>query len=347
MGRGRLGVGLVVAAMLIALTGTAQAKRHAKFEVQQPGASGSVSLGTRNGYQANLYVSNDRVAILSVGKIKRRGDRSSISVAGYVVHTKGSLVSGTARGRIGSLGSFSLRFRPSGPVRERGVPRGCEGPPAVTEYGRFTGHVTFHGERHYLDFSLPGGNGELDRSFRLVCEKGRAYDPAAEHLRAYVAPGSFFATPENIALLYASARSHGRYIGVTAGHREEAPPGTEVRFGMFESRGAMAIGRYALALEPAATLLTSLPGEHPANATLAPPPPFYGEAHYQEKSTHSYAWTGNLGIDLFGVRMPLTGSGFHTRLCVLNPVRAHKGCDFFKAEPEFDERPARPWWMAR
>jgi hypothetical protein len=166
-------------------------------------------------------------------------------------------------------------------------------------------------------------------------------------LRAYVVLSSFFSTEGSIALLYASARRHGRFVGVTAGHREGAPPGAELRFGSFESRGAMAIGRYALAEAPQGTLLTSLPGEHPATATLAPPAPFFGEARYREKSAHAGTWTGDLGIDLAGLRLPLTGSGFHARLCVLNPLKTRSGCDFFKAEPEYDERPARPWWMAR
>jgi hypothetical protein len=115
--------------------------------------------------------------------------------------------------------------------------------------------------------------------------------------------------------------------------------------GMFESRGKMAIGRYAFADGRPGTLLTSLPGVHPATATLAPPAPFFGEATYQEQAPR--AWTGNLGISFPGLKVPLTGPGFHARLCVLNPLKTRDGCDFFKAEPEFDERPARPAWMFR
>lgn len=349
MGRRRLGIVLAIAVVLLAATGTAQAKRRgAKFEVQPAYASGLVSLGKRDGYRGYLFMATNGLALLAVNKVERTSKEvGTLSVVRYVVHTRGSLASGKVRGRFGSLGSFSLRFRPNGQVRDEGVRSGCAGSPTVVEQGRFVGDISFHGERHYLDFSLPGGQGEISRSFELICETGKAFHLSTGHLRAYVVPGSFFPTEGNIALLYASARRHGRFTGIAAGHREGSPPGAELRFGSFESRGAMAIGRYALAETPPRTLLTSLPGEHPATATLAPPAPFYGEARYREKSAHAGTWSGNLGIDLAGLRLPLTGPGFQARLCVLNPLKTRSGCDFFKAEPEYDERPARPWRMAR
>lgn len=349
MGRWRLGIGLAVVAVLLTVTGTAQAKllRSAKVEVQAPRASATVDLGKRHGYRVLLFMTSGGVSALETFKIQRRGKGGTISFALYVVHTQGSLASGAVRGRFGSLGSFSLRFQPTGQVRERDVRRGCEGPPTLTERGKFVGRVSFHGKDHYLDLSLPGGSGSRTTSPLLVCEKGQASDPASKRLRTYVVPGSFFSTEGNIALLYASTRRHGRFIGITAGHQEGSPPGADVRFGMFESRNGMAIGRYAIGFEPAGTLLTSLPGEHPATATLAPPAPFFGKATYREKSARTSTWTGTLGVKLFGLRQPLTGPGFDSRLCVLNPLQTRKGCDLFKAPPQFDERPAHPWWMSR
>ncbi|HXQ88194.1 MAG TPA: hypothetical protein VN733_01020, partial [Solirubrobacterales bacterium] len=169
-------------------------------------------------------------------------------------------------------------------------------------------------------------------------------------LLGYVTPGSFFSAEGNIALLYASSRRHGRYVGVAAGHREEEPPGAEVRIGSFERRGKMAIGHYGIASGGRGTLLTSLPGVHPATATLDPPAPFYGQASYEEEAVDSRHWTGTLGVELPGLRLPLTGPGFQARLCVLNPLYAPRtGCDFFKAPPPpADERPAlRLGWMPR
>ena len=117
-----------------------------------------------------------------------------------------------------------------------------------------------------------------------------------------------------------------------------------------ERRRKMAIGRYGIVYGGAGTLLTSLPGVHPATATLDPPAPFSGQAVYQEKAADSRRWTGPLAVELPGLRLPLTGPGFHTRLCVLNPLYAPRtGCDFFKAPPPPPvERPAlRLGWTPR
>jgi hypothetical protein len=336
--------------MLIAVAATAEAKpgHRASFEIQPAGTSGYVDLGKSGGYRIGLFMPTDRVAILYTFRIRAKGDRGAIFSNLYAVHDRRSLAHGVIRARLGSLGAVSLRFRPSGRVEKRGLRPGCEGRPSITEYGRFVGRATFHGEGDYLHFSLSGGAGVIVRSFRLRCERDEALDLAQRRLRAYVAPGSFFATRGDIALLYATARDHGRYIGITAGHREESPPGAEVRIGIFESRREMAIGRYALVSAPPGTLLTSFPGVHPATATLSPPAPFFGEATYREKSADSRSWTGTLGVNLAGLKLPLTGPRFHTRLCVLNPLKTPRdGCDFFKAEPQFDERPARLGLMPR
>jgi hypothetical protein len=335
-------VGCAAGAVLIALMGTAQAKpdHRASSEVLAK-TSGSVDLGKRGGYRISLYMPSNRVAIFQVIRFKVKGDKGAVFANVYAVHNRRSLSRGVVRARLGSLGAFSVRFRPNGRVRKQRPRQGCEGRPSITEYGRFVGRATFHGEHGYLHFSLSGGAGDITRSFRLRCEKDKALELARKSLRGYVAPGSFFATRGDIALLYASARSNGRYIGITAGHTEESPPGADVRIGTFESRGEMAIGRYALVLGPPGTLLTSLPGVHPATATLAPPAPLFGEATYREGSARS--WTGTLGINLPGLKLPLTGSRFHVRLCVLNSLKTRDGCDFFKAEPPFEERSARPW----
>jgi len=229
-----VGIGLAVTAMLIAAPGAAQAKpRSAKFEVRAAGTSGFIYLGKRKGYQTALYMPTAHVAVFLAARIERRKDRPSISVLRYASHTQGSLADGVVRGRFGSLGSFSLRFRPNGHVREHEASGDCEGQPEITEYGRFVGRVAFHGEGDYLDLSSSGRKGELTRSPRLICRKDQRFGRPSERLRAYVVPGSFFSTSGNIALLYASKRSHGRYVGITAGHEAESPPGAQVRFGMF------------------------------------------------------------------------------------------------------------------
>jgi hypothetical protein len=96
----------------------------------------------------------------------------------------------------------------------------------------------------------------------------------------------------------------------------------------------MPIGRLVFvedAVSPALT--TSASGVHPASATLAPPPPFYGEGNFFENSSTSHSWTGTLGVSLPGLDLPLTGEEFKTSLCVVNPKRTPAGCNFIEPKP--------------
>jgi hypothetical protein len=334
--------GLVVAAVLLAAAGTGQARlrRAGGFEVQRADSAGLLRLGKERGYEIALYMPNDRVvAIYAYRRGRVKDDLYSVAYSIYASRNMGDLEHGVVRARFGSLGRVSLRFRPSGPMRKHDPRSGCEGGPATIEYGSFVGHLSFRGENNYFHVSSARGKAYLAHSPRLRCEKGRALKSQPRSLRKYVAPLPSVPDENSISLLYASTRSHGRYVGITAVHPEESPPGADVQLGIVEPRHGMAIGRGVYLNGPAGTLLTSLPGEHPATATLAPPPPFYGEASYSEESD---AWTGTLGVRLAGLRLPLTGPDFHVHLCVVNPLRDKDGCNFFKAEPPPDERPARP-----
>jgi hypothetical protein len=352
MGRGAWRVGLMVAMVLVAVPGSAEAKSRSRagHEIQPARVAGYIDLGRKDGYRIGLILPDERTAVLYVDKFKRAGDRSGFFATTYAVRTPASLARGAVRVQFGSLGRLSLRFRPNGRIERQSVQPGCVGASGFTEYGRFAGHAVFRGERGYLRLSSSGGAGAIAHSFRLRCEKGDAEELPPGSLLGYVTPRSFFSGEGNIALLYASSRRHGRYVGVLAGHREEEPPGAEVKIGSFERRRRMAIGHYGFVAGGRGTLLTSLPGVHPATATLDPPAPFSGRAGYQENASGSRRWTGNLAVEFPGLRLPLTGPGFDVRLCVLNPLYAPRaGCDFFKAPPPPpDERPAlRLGWPTR
>jgi hypothetical protein len=340
-------VGLAAATLLftVCVTGRAEAARHVGSKVVPGNVLGVVDLGRAGPYRIGLYMPSDRAAILYVSRHTPKGPGDfTIQTSAYAVRPRVSLERGWIRARFGSLGAFSLRFRPNGRVR-RGDPQpGCEGRPSVSEYGRFVGRASFHGENGFIDFTRGGGAGLIIRTSTMICKRTVAVESSRKSLRAYVAPPYFFATDGDLALLYATSHRHGRYVGVIAGHVEESPPGADLSVEVIESRPAMAIGRYASVSEVPGTLLTSLPGVHPASAVLDPPAPFYGSGSYSE-GAGAGEWSGSLGVELPGLKLSLTGPEFHTRLCVLNPLRTRHGCDFFKAEsPPPDERtaPRRP-----
>jgi hypothetical protein len=336
-----LAVGLMTAAVLLAATGAGQAERRpaGKFEVQRANTVGFLRLGKERGYRSFLYMPNRRIVLFYAVRIKRsKYDGFGLMYSIYATRNRGNLEHGVVRARFGSLGKVSLRFRPGGRVRKEDPQGACEGEAATAEYGSFAGHLSFRGEGDYFRVSSPRGKAYLARSPRLRCEKGQADEPQPRSLRKYVAQNPLFHDDDSIALLYASTRSHGRYVGITAMHPEGSPPGADVELGIVDSRRGMAIGHGAYLEGFPGTLLTSLPGVHPATAALAPSAPFYGQAAYSEETG---AWTGTLGVKLAGLRLPLTGPGYRVHLCVVNPLRDKDGCEFFKAEPPYFERPAR------
>lgn len=336
---------LVAAAVLLIATGLGQARAWGadRFEVQRADSTGALHLGKERGYEIALAMPNDRVvALYAVRSERLKKDSFSFAYSIYAVHNRGDLEHGMVRARFGSIGWVSLRFRPGGRERKRDPQSGCEGGATTTEEGRFVGQLSFRGKGFHV--SSPKGEAYLSHSPRLRCENGQASEPQPRSLRRYVAPVPLLYDEQSIALLYATARSHGRYVGITAMHPGESPPGAEVQLAIVEPRHGMAIGHGAYMNAPPGTLLTSLPGVHPATAMLAPPAPFYGEAAYSEEPG---AWTGTLGIKLAGLRLPLTGPDFHAHLCVVSPLRDRDGCDFFKAEPPYDEMLVRPGWALR
>lgn len=333
--------------LAMAVTSTAQAKpRHAgKVEVQRADTSAFIYLGTRKGYRIGLLMPSDRVAIFLVEKSDQEGDALAGASSAYAVHNRGSLAHGVIRARLGSLGRIFLRYRPEGRVEvHKHIREGCSGRPSVTEYGTFVGHVSFDGEGGYLRASFTKGGAEVSRSFRLKCKKGLAEDLAPKSLWEYLEPDFSILSLGNstISLLYAGAHADGRYIGLRAAHKEGGGPGAEVEAVVLEPMGEMAIRRRGYVEGSPGTLLTSLPGAHPATATLAPPAPFFGEANYLEKSVTSHSWIGTLGVNLPGLTLLLTGPEFSTSLCVISPLKAPGDCDLIKPNLESERRLARP-----
>jgi hypothetical protein len=341
-----IAVGLLATVVLLAAAGAGQAKsRGGKVEVQRARTEGFLWLGEQKGYELVLYMPSNRVVLVyAIRDDQVKDDLFGISYSIYAARNRGNLKDGVVRARFGSLGSVSVRFRPSGRMSRRDPGSGCEGGSRISQRGMFVGHVSFRGEGDYFHVSSSRGKGYVSRLPRLECKKGQAEPPVPRSLRAWATPVLAIDDRDSIALLSASARDHRRQVRISAKHADGTPPGAVVQVALSEPRRGMAIGHGAYLQGPRGTLLTSPPGAHPAAATLAPPAPFFGKATYAEESG---SWTGNLGVTLAGLRLPLTGPDFDVRLCVVNPLKDKDGCDFGKAEPLSVGRPARPGWALR
>lgn len=334
------GCGVLLALLVPASAPASKSFAGQGYEIQRPRTTASAYLGRSHGYEIGLSSGDPGIALLYVQKFpdteRFAVDEEGFTSTAYAVRTDARLSNGVIRARFGGLGRVSLRFKPNGHTR-LGHNRGCSGRRPITESGSFHGTVSLRGEGGYFRSSVTTARAVLERSFRLRCKRGEAANPdPATPLREYVEPGftaTFGSGGGAIALLYAVAKIEGRSIGIRASHQQGSPPGAEVQLGTLESEHGMAVGRTALVNGGPGTLLTSLPGEHPASATLAPPFPFSGEGSLYESSSRSHSWTGSLSVSLPGLEQPLTGPRFSTSLCVLSPLKSPSGCDFTKPKP--------------
>lgn len=328
---------LAAAAVLIALAAPAGAsartnahRRH--VEVHQPTVAANLLLGSHGGYQVGVVFEEPDLAMLIVS----RSDQSRLGVeeTKYGTHFHGSLPGGHVTADFGAVGSLAVRFRPAGAVRERRPLDGCEGRPSRSESGRWVGKVSLHGEGGYFAVSTGSAEGELDRTFRLRCHVKRPLPQLRpESLRERIEPHIGFSLASlllgTVSSLQAANREDGRLIEMRAAHATGRGPGAEVEAGAFEYQGRMPVGRIVQILSaPPGSLVTTLPGEHPATATLKPGAPFSGEASYLASSPTDHSWTGTLAVRFPGLVSPLAGPSFYSSLCVVSPLVKLLGCEF-------------------
>lgn len=313
--------------------GASAASRAHRRHVQVLPASNDalLYLGEREGYEIGVSFKEPDHAILFVGTLDQ--ERQIYTSTAYGAHFRGSLPFGRLRAHFGRVGSISVRFRPEGKGRSGQEGDSCAGRRPREESGSFVGHISLRGEGDYFQIASSKAEGSLNRRFRLRCfvkHHRSSYPP--ESLREAVEPSLGFGAGSNggsLAMLEVGARQGHRGIALRAAHMQGAPPGAEVHAITFEYQGKMPVGRSAEAAQaPAGTLLSTLPGERPATATLAPPAPFSGEGRYVGTSPTSHSWTGTLAVQFPGLLQPLAGPEFASTFCVVSPLVERYGCDF-------------------
>lgn len=337
--------GLLVAAaaaVLVVLAVAAGASAHRGAQprhVEFRSASNRVFiyLGERDGYEIGLVLDEPDFAVLYVEEFDP--DTQVAATTAYGTHFEGPLAAGRIRARFGAIGSFAAHFVPDGKVRTGRLGKNCEGRHPQEEGGHFVGRIDLHGEGGYFDIASRRVGAYFNRTYRLRCRvRHAAPPPAGKTLREemeYTSPSSFFGETRSSALLEAGVHEGDRRVDLIARHVEGSSPGADVMALEFESQGKMPVFRSASVPEsPAGTLLTSLPGEQPATATLTPAAPFSGEASYLARSHLVHSWTGDLAVRFPGLLQPLTGPEFVSSLCVVSTLLTRYGCDFVPANWE-------------
>lgn len=330
MRRGILVLGLVAIALAMPSNAAAGPQpRHP--EAQAPNTSGTVYLGKADGYDLTLYNPSPDVVLLYVERLEDGGGDTGQGFSGtaYAVRPQKSLASGMLRADFGPIGRVSLRFKP-GKSKTGRLDKQCHGKAPRTEDGSFRGSVALRGESDYFQLKTREAAGSRTHSFRLICAPGRAQNTARHPLYEYVKPSLGFSVSSaggSIALLQAVSTGD-RDVYLRAAHMQSTEAGAEVEVGAVERHRGMAIGHSASVQGGVGTLRSTLPGQHPASAVLAPPAPFHGEGQFVENSPTSHSWTGTLAVSFPGLDLPLTGPDFSTGLCVRSPFKSPTPCDF-------------------
>lgn len=222
---------------------------------------------------------------------------------------------------FGSLGKISARFRPSGRVTSHlpniGVARGCTPPRgALDRLGTFVGEIRFQGENGFTAVNRrqvsgrvspervvrcpageDSGNGrgeERDRPIKLSVSGGLSF------------PLTSFDAGHGVLSEIASLVRSGVSLGLSSLPNRGVPFKSEV----IEERRNFKILVIRIAVAKGAK------GSFEANgklrtATVTPPPPFAGSAHYDGCVASRFGWRGSLSVSLPGRgRMSLVAPRF-------------------------------------
>ncbi|MBS1892120.1 MAG: hypothetical protein JST59_12560 [Actinobacteria bacterium] len=326
-------VGALVAVLLFPAGASAAPKAKPRHvEIIPPSVAGSVDLGKQHGFRISVSFSEPDVAILTVSRF--RGARLSTEETKYGAHLRGSLSAGRVRADFGAVGSIDLRFHRQGPARKVELLKECDGKVPLEEMGRWVGKVSLRGEDGYFAVSSGSAPGVIDRVFRLSCpSKHPLPPPEHESLRKQVEPdigaSLISVLVGTVSSLEAVESAGGRVVALRAAHASGSGPGAEVEAGAFEYQGQMPVGRTVQILgSRPGSLVTTLPGEGPATATLKPSAPFRGEADYLATSPAVHSWTGTLAVRFPGLSVPLAGPGFSSTLCVVSTLVKPLGCEY-------------------
>jgi hypothetical protein len=316
----RLGGVAAAAAAVLLLVLPIGAAAKPGYLVKDRGLRLTLDARAANGYRLSLKTLGHRQIVLQLSD----GERLAI------YRTTGSVSRDRIEADFGALGRISVRFagkrRPFPLIPGLDIPLpglklphpDCRGKKPEREVGTFRGTIAFRGERGFTHLRTHRARGEVQRTYRRVCKRGRRRE-------ANGGPGnelSFGGARLNF--LVAIDRS-GRWplrfetIGFDFGPQLEALEallGTLAIASIYERREGLRIVRAAFVFGDEGSFLVDPPKADPVTATVALPQPIPGTAKYSKAVGSPATWVGSLKASLPGADpVPLTGPNFSTTLC--------------------------------
>jgi hypothetical protein len=251
-----------------------------------------------NGYTILGFAASERLdGRTDIGLSVSKGNSGATYVAPAVVTPTRVEVD------LGNLGRISLAVEPSGVKRT--LRSRCGGDPVTVEPDVYRGRFEFRGEEGYTEAhatTLP----EYTRFLPdLIC----------------VGPGrGGVSGPDLPGAQLTMRRGHGHRRVELKVNKNRSSARTRLEVEVHEKRGRMEIARGA-ALWTAGGAFTYDPLLR--TATLAPAPPFSGEAAFHRNAAPASRWTGDLAVDLPG-RSDVTLTGIGARATLI-PFCWHEG----------------------
>jgi hypothetical protein len=186
----------------------------------------------------------------------------------------------------------------------------------------FNGSFHFTGNGGYLSFDVAHATGETLKRTAPICAPRECLTSHPTLFEYVYEP--FTASNFNTQILTSERETKGRTSLFQATHYVRGAESTFKAETLEWLHGEVAVAR-TLEVEkaPAADFKVSSKAERPKSATLRPPAPFSGSAHYQRvgsiRAPVSGKLTGSLSVDIYGVEARLAGAGAKVSLFNFNP----------------------------
>lgn len=307
----RLGLGVLVLLLALGSSAGGAAAKPGYVRIP-PSFSMQLRLPSSHGYALGVYAGRRQVAVTAEG----HGATASYEARG-VASGDGLAVD------LGRFGRIDVRFHPTGPAK-RETAKGCRGKPAEMTAGVAVGTIRFRGRDGFVTAARRRAPARIFREFGEVCSFS---SPRSSYGRAAKrAPAPPPQEGDESGIFIASRRDHGQRVKVVAFANEVLELGflgvsSKQRFGHVE------VVDNAFEIGGMKNLSISGADEDPAKAHIAGPPPFAGSGDYESLPGGGATWSGSLRVHLPGEGVvPLTGPGFHARICNVTRPAAVKKC---------------------
>ncbi len=272
----------------------AHATRSARPVAHRSDAATTKPLPVPGGFR--LQASNGyTLLVVAVPPREHRGGSVQIIAAAKgraVYYTAPAAVTETSiQSDLGQLGEISLNFQRSG----RAATAPCGKEKVHFDSGQYEGKFEFHGEEGFTEAEVTAVPGNIDYLLSAVCGEPSFGGGSVGRGRG--------------AQLSVRNPALGPELGV---HKSKPGAAAQITASMSEYGSGISIERYVALRTPGADFTYD---RHLRTATIRPPPPFAGSAHFDRAKEAGQRWSGDLAVDFPGrADVPLTGSSLRATL---------------------------------